>query len=96
MRIKETGPNCYSLWLSARDTENWATRPDTRWPLSSVRGSRVVVCVDSNGLCDLAIDGQSDTDCDGSELEAIVADHLPARLRHLWPCWETPAKELSR
>jgi hypothetical protein len=39
----------------------------------------------------MTIDGRMPSDPDvgsGGELEAIVADHLPAHLRHLWPVWE--------
>jgi hypothetical protein len=82
-------PMGYTLWLSADDTYNWATRPHKSCPCSTLRGSRLVVQVDSNGLCDIAIDGKLG-DCDGTELDAIVSDHLPPALRHLWPVWENP------
>ena len=91
MRTKQTSPTSYTLWLSARDTYNWATRPNAIWPCSTLRDHRVMVQVDSNGLCDLTIDGRMPDDPDlgaGGELEAIVSDHLPASLRHLWPTWE--------
>ena len=28
-----------------------------------------------------------DLDCDGTELDAIVGDHLPAEYRQFWPLW---------
>lgn len=97
MRIKAWPDNTgYSMWLSANDTYNWAHRPGKSWPCSQLSGKRLVVEVDSNGLCDLAIDGRTDTDCDGSELDAIVDDHLPAYLRHLWPSWRQPTFEERR
>jgi hypothetical protein len=76
----------YTLWLSANDTYHWATRPHMRWPCSDLSGNRLMVYVDSNGLCDMTINGE-DGDCSGNELDAIIADHLPADCRHLWPCW---------
>jgi hypothetical protein len=80
----------YTLWLSARDTYDWARKPGAAWPCSTLEDHRVMVQVDSNGLCDLTIDGRSpadNADIDGTELNAIVADHLPANYRHLWPTW---------
>jgi len=86
---KTTASPCgYTLWLSEGDTEQWATRPSASWPCSTLRGRRLAVSVDSNGLCDLTIDGRHDTDCDPNELAAVVADHLPKPMRHLWPTWE--------
>lgn len=85
MRIQRTGSG-YVMWLSANDTYRWATRPGRAWPCSQCRGERLRVEVDSNGLCDFAINGR-DGDMDGTELDAIVGDHLPADLRHLWPVW---------
>lgn len=38
-----------------------------------VYGSASPYQYDSNGLCDIAIDGKSDTDCDANELDAIVS-----------------------
>lgn len=86
MRIK-AHDHGYTLWLSARDTHAWATRPGSRWPCSTLADHRVVVEVDRNGLCGLAIDGR-DGDCDGNELDAIVSDHLPPAARRFWPTWE--------
>lgn len=77
----------YTLWLSARDTCAWATRPGSEWPCSVTSGKPVRVGVDRNGLHDVAIDGRID-DCPGDELDALVAYHLPAEARHLWPTWE--------
>lgn len=71
--------SCVKLWLSANDTENWATRPGKRWPCSQLRGKRLFAEFDRNGLVDLAINGRS-TDCDVNELNAITSDHLRAKL----------------
>ena len=70
------------MWLSKNDTHQWARK----WPCSTISNKRLAVSVDSNGLCDLAVNSKSG-DVDGSELEAIVTDHLPEGLRHLWPIW---------
>lgn len=78
----------YTMWLSSSDTHHWARKPGASWPCSTLSGDRCVVVVDSNGLCDMAINGQSGAECDGTELDAIVADHLPADCRHLWPVWQ--------
>jgi len=86
-------PTSYTLWLSARETEDWATKPGAVWPCSTLRWRSLCVEVDSNGLCGLRVSGPEPENPDlgaGGELEALVADHLPAALRHLWPCWESP------
>lgn len=79
-------PTGYVMKLSARDTYNWAHREGARWPCSDLSGNRCVVVVDSNGLLDFTLNGR-DGDCSGDELNAIVSDHLPKILRHLWPAW---------
>ena len=89
MRIKGSADG-YAMWLSARDTYDWAHKPGAAWPGSTLANKRVVVSVDSNGLYDLTIDGR-EGDCDGNELSAIVADHLPKAYRHMWPTWEAQA-----
>jgi hypothetical protein len=78
------------MWLSARNTYNWATQHGQSWSPSTLSNHRLMVVVDNNGLVDIAIDGKDtmDMDIDGHELHAIIADHLPKDLRHLWPCWE--------
>lgn len=86
MRIRHLS-NGYGLWLSANDTYYWAHKPGASWPCSDLADHRVYVGVDSNGLCDFAIDGEPG-DCDGNELEAIVSDHLPEDLKKYWPCWK--------
>lgn len=74
MKILRNGEN-FTLWLSARDTEGWATRPGAWWPCSFLRGKRVVAEFDSNGLCGLSINGgRGEQDCPADELNAIVED----------------------
>ena len=92
MRIKSQPDNKgYTIWLSARDTYDWAHKVGAAWPCSTLADNRIVACVDSNGLYDLTVNGKSPndhTDIDGSELDACIGDHLPKHLRHLWPTWE--------
>jgi hypothetical protein len=88
VRIHKTAEG-YTMQLSARDTYDWAHRSGAAWPCSTLSDHRVMVCVDSNGLCDFTLDGRTDGDVDGNELDACVSDHLPKDLRHLWPVWET-------
>jgi len=90
MRLsKRDNGNGYVMWLSARDTYAWANTPGTMWPCSKVAGHRLVVAVDRNGLYELTFDEhRENVGLDGNELDAIVADHLPKGLRHLWPTWE--------
>lgn len=87
MKLTRTNDG-YVIKLSARDTYNWAHKPGAAWPCSELADRAICVEVDSNGLCDIPI-GDSGF-IDGNELEAIIADHLPADLRHLWPTWAAP------
>ena len=75
----------YALWLSANDTYAWAHKPGARWPCSEASGHRLVVCVDSNGLYDCALNGKDCKNLSGDEVCAIVGDHIPETCRHLWP-----------
>ncbi len=95
MRIKydktDKKPMGYRLWLTAVDTMEWADRSGSVWPCSDLAGHHLFIEVDDNGLCSFIFDGRTPTAAvpgDGHELEIIVADHLPAVLQHLWPCWE--------
>ena len=85
--IKGTNKDNYALWLSARETDDWRRRPGASWPCSTIRGRRLYVGVDSAGIYDMSVGGDMNADIDGAELDAIVSDHLPADLRHLWPVW---------
>lgn len=92
MRIKReidsAGCVCgYTLWLSARNTYDWATRPGAAWPCSELSNLPLRISVDRNGLWDLSIDRGRIQDCSGHELQAIVSDHLPIDCQHFWPIW---------
>jgi hypothetical protein len=67
----ETG-NC-KVWLSARDTYDWAHRPGASWPCSTLSDHRIMAEVQGDNLVDFTIDGKMG-DCDGNELDAILAD----------------------
>lgn len=87
MRIQKNDDG-YVMWLSANDTYNWAHKAGAGWPCSTLSDKRCVVTVDSNGLCDFNVNGRDDNDnIDGTELDAIVSDHLPNDLRQFWPVW---------
>lgn len=83
VQIYDNGVN---VWLSANDTYEWANRPGKRWPCSDLSGKRVFASFDRNGLCDIAIDGKSDTDVSGHEFNAIIADFLDKKLPKDHPC----------
>lgn len=78
MRKIVTGSSV-KLWISANDTRRWAHKAGAYWPCSQLADKRLFVEYDSNGLCDLAIDGRYG-DCDANELNAIVSDHLRGKL----------------
>ena len=77
----------YIMYLNDNDTWDWANKIGAAWPGSSLAGERCAVYVDSNGLYDLTVNGRdvSNGDIDTTELEAIVSDHLPLNMHHLWP-----------
>lgn len=87
MRLKRLG-NGYALNASARDTEEWATRLGDVWPCSTLRGHRLWVDVDENGLVDFTIDGKGPGWIDGHELEAFVSDAIQGtNCAEFWPLW---------
>ena len=77
MRIKRSqyGVN---LWLSARDTYEWARKPGAAWPCSQISGRRLFAAFERNGdLVDVSIDGgRGEQDVDANEFNAITADFL--------------------
>lgn len=79
MKLKDNG-NGIAVWISARETDDWATRPGHSWPCSELRGKRVFAEFDRNGLADLAVNGK-DWDGDATEFNALVADHVGERAR---------------
>ncbi len=87
MRILDNG-NSVVLWASARDTDEWATRPGAAWPCSTLRGKRFVAAFDSNGLYDLSVNGRdASDDIDGHEFSAICADLLAVLIDADHPCY---------
>lgn len=77
MRYEQHPDGSCTIWLSARDTYNWATRPGHRWPCSRLRNKRVRADFDSHGdLTDYTVDGRDDHDLTADELNACVSDHL--------------------
>lgn len=78
MRVNITD-SAVKLWLSENDTYNWAHKPGAAWPCSQLSGSRLFAEFDSNGLCDLTVDGKSG-DCDVTEFNAMTSDYLAQRL----------------
>lgn len=78
---KQITETTVKLWLSATDTEDWATRPGESWPCSGLAGKRLFAEFDRNGLVDIAVNGKAG-DCTGqhsgnsAEFNAITSDHL--------------------
>ena len=90
MRIK-TFKNGYVLWLSKNDTYDWAHKPNASWPCSTVSNKYLMINVDSNGLCDLTVNGNSKhlDSIDANELQAIVSDYtLNTYAEKFWPNWK--------
>ena len=76
----------YKIQLSPVETREWAER--SCWSCSVLKYHQFTVEVDANGLLDYTgpeLDDQA-------ELVAIVTDHLPDNLKHLWPTWERSIK----
>lgn len=90
MRLKDYG-DAVTVWLSADETYEWARC----WPCSSLSGKRLRAEFDSSGLLDYAVNGAYLGDLDGTELSAIVADHLADRLDPEHPCY-TVCVEVGR
>ena len=72
--------NNYStkLWLSARNTEDWARRPGASWPCSFVAGKSLFAEFDAHGdLIDMAVNGgRGNQDMPADEFNAITSDFL--------------------
>ena len=70
------------IWLSARDTYDWARRPGNSWPCFQLSDRRVFAEFAPNGdLVDLSINGgRGPQDCDATEFNAITEDFLGAQL----------------
>jgi hypothetical protein len=87
MRIKKFETNGeitgYRMSLSARETYAWANKPGSVWPCSEISNRRLSVEIDRNGLYCVHPSNIGYS----AELEAIVADHIPDEVKHLWPTW---------
>ena len=86
MRVLDNGSSVV-LWASANDTYDWATKPYAAWPGSELSGKRFCASFDTNGLCELTVDGKYLTDVSGDELSAICSDLLGESLAKDHPCW---------
>lgn len=80
------GPSSLSVWISARETRDWARKTGAHWPCSQLAGKRLFAAFDRNGLCDLTINGRSG-DCDSTEFNAITSDFLASKLPKDHPCY---------
>ena len=76
----------FNVWLSARDTRDWANRPNERWPCSQLSGHRLFASFDSCGLNDMSVDGRS-KDIDVNEFNACISDHVRSKLSVENPAW---------
>lgn len=79
MRLLDNGDSV-ALWVSARETYDWAHRIGSAWPCSVLSGHRFFAAFDTNGLYDLTVNGGEASDVPSDELSAIVADLLGERL----------------
>ena len=66
------------VWISARETQEWAHKSGASWPCSFLSGKRLFAEFERNGdLVDLAINGgKGDQDCPADEFNAIMEDML--------------------
>ena len=70
-----------TLWASARDTYEWASRPGASWPCSALAGKRFAATFDRNGLADFTLNGRHPEVVwmlEGNELSCCAADLLKA------------------
>jgi hypothetical protein len=95
MRVLIT-PSSVTLWLSARDTYDWAHRAGAAWPCSQLSGKRLVAVFDTHGLVDIAINGNQSADCDATEFNAITSDFLATKLAKDHPAWFVTVGQFSR
>lgn len=79
-------PDCVKLWVSARETAEWARRPGAAWPCSALAGKRFFAEFDRQGLVDLAVDGRGH-DVPADEFNAICADMLRPILSPQHACY---------
>jgi len=76
-----------TLWVSAAQTAEWGRR----WPLSRLRGHRLVAQFDARGnLVDYKVDGRGGADIPSDEFNALTSDmlrpHLPTNHSAYFGC----------
>lgn len=76
-RIKKDG-NTIKLWLSARDTYNWAHRLIISWPCSILSGKRLFAEFSDGDLVNYTVNGRPTFDVPADEFNAITSDFLGA------------------
>lgn len=97
---KEAGVVAYvqagyvSVTLSEDYTHDWAHRPGSEWPCSTIAGKQLHVEYDTNGLTDGSLDStwfgnlmENGEDIDASEMSAMVSDALHGILPEDHACY---------
>jgi len=74
MRTQRYGKTV-KVWLSERDTYNWANRPGASWPCSELFNKRVFAEFDHGDLVNVQINGR-DRDVPIDEFNAMIEDFL--------------------
>ena len=98
MRI-EIHDNTVSLWLSPRDTYNWAHKQGAWWPCSFLVGKRLFAQFDSGGLTEFRVNGgrnAREQDCPSDEFNAITSDHLRLKLPETHPAYFAAVGQFQR
>jgi len=72
MRIQEHWGNT-TIYLSERDTFDWAHKDGAAWPCSECSGHKLRIELERGDLIGFAIDGK-DGDMNAAELSAIIND----------------------
>lgn len=75
MRIKKNGTTV-QLWLSAKDTYDWAHRAGNAWPGSQLAGKRLYAEFNEGDLVDCTINGKDGLNIPRFEFEAITDDFI--------------------
>ena len=64
------------LWLSAKDTYDWAHKEGSNWPCSQLSGKSLFAEFYDGDLTDHLIDGNSFVQVDANEFTAITSDFI--------------------
>jgi len=94
MRIKDNG-NSIAVWLSARDTYDWAHKAGAVWPCSGLSDKRIFAAFDTNGLYELTVNGRWDHTIDSAEFNAVMADHIGTKILPDHPVWFVTVGQFS-